>query len=41
MSNTRKVLWSITGFYVLGIVLLVVIFGFGHKTNEFQIQNEF
>jgi F-type H+-transporting ATPase subunit a len=39
--STRKLLWSITGFYVLGIVLLVVIFGFGHKNNTFQIQNEF
>jgi F-type H+-transporting ATPase subunit a len=41
MSNTRKLLWGILGFYVLGIVLLVVIFGFGHKNNVFQIQNEF
>jgi F-type H+-transporting ATPase subunit a len=41
MSSTRKVLWSIAGFYVFGIVLLVVIFGFGHKNNSFQIQNEF
>jgi F-type H+-transporting ATPase subunit a len=41
MSNTRKVLYGILGFYVLGIALLVVIFGFGHKNNVFQIQNEF
>ncbi len=41
MSNTRKVLYGVLGFYVLGIVLLVVIFGFGHKNNVFQIQNEF
>jgi F-type H+-transporting ATPase subunit a len=41
MSNTRKVLLSIAGFYVIGIVLLVIIFGFGHKNNTFQIQNEF
>jgi F-type H+-transporting ATPase subunit a len=41
MSNTRKVLLGIAGFYVLGIVLLVIIFGFGHKNNSFQIQNEF
>jgi F-type H+-transporting ATPase subunit a len=41
MSNTRKLLYGITGFYVLGIVLLMVIFGFGHKNNVFQIQNEF
>jgi F-type H+-transporting ATPase subunit a len=41
MSNTRKVLYGVLGFYVLGIALLVVIFGFGHKNNVFQIQNEF
>jgi F-type H+-transporting ATPase subunit a len=32
---------SIAGFYVFGIVALVVIFGFGHKNASFQIQNEF
>jgi F-type H+-transporting ATPase subunit a len=42
MSTTRKVLLWIAGFYLLGLVLLVVIFGIaGHKNNEFQIQNEF
>jgi F-type H+-transporting ATPase subunit a len=41
MSNNRKVLWGVVGFYAIGIVLLVIIFGFGHKNNEFQIQNEF
>jgi F-type H+-transporting ATPase subunit a len=41
MSNTRKLVYGVLGFYVLGIVLLVVIFGFGHKNNVFQIQNEF
>ncbi len=41
MSNTRKVMLWITGFYVLGIVLLIVIFGFGHQNHSFQIQNEF
>jgi F-type H+-transporting ATPase subunit a len=41
MSNTRKILYGVLGFYVLGIALLVVIFGFGHKNNVFQIQNEF
>ncbi len=40
-TNRRKLMLSIAGFYVLGIVLLVVIFGFGHKNNTFQIQNEF
>jgi F-type H+-transporting ATPase subunit a len=41
MSNTRKVLWGIFGIYLVGILLLVVIFGFGHQNHEFQIQNEF
>ncbi len=41
MSNTRKLVWGITGIYVLGIALLVIIFGFGHKNNSYQIQNEF
>jgi F-type H+-transporting ATPase subunit a len=41
MSKTRKLMFGIGGFYVFGIVLLVVIFGFGHKNNVFQIQNEF
>ena len=41
MSNTRKVLWGIFGVYLVGIVLLIVIFGFGHQNHEFQIQNEF
>jgi F-type H+-transporting ATPase subunit a len=42
MSNTRKVLWGIAGFYVLGLVLLMAIFGITtHKNNAFQPQNEF
>jgi F-type H+-transporting ATPase subunit a len=42
MSNTRKVLLAIAGFYVLGLILLGVIFGVtSHKNNAFQIQNEF
>jgi F-type H+-transporting ATPase subunit a len=42
MSTTRKILLGIAAFYVLGIVLLLVIFGFtSHKNNTFQIQNEF
>jgi F-type H+-transporting ATPase subunit a len=41
MSNARKAVWGIVGFYVAGIFLLIIIFGFGHKNNEFQIQNEF
>jgi F-type H+-transporting ATPase subunit a len=41
MSNTKKIVWSLVGLYLLGIVVLVAAFGFGHKNNEFQIQNEF
>ena len=41
MSSAKKVFWSLVGVYGLGVVLLVVIFGFGSKNNEFQIQNEF
>jgi F-type H+-transporting ATPase subunit a len=39
--SRRKVLWSLLAVYVIGIALLVVIFGFGKKNNTFQIQNEF
>jgi len=41
MSNTKKVLWSLAAVYVIGIAVLVAAFGFGHKNNAFQIQNEF
>jgi F-type H+-transporting ATPase subunit a len=41
MSTTRKVLLWSTAVYLAGIVVLVVIFGFGHKNKTFQIQNEF
>jgi F-type H+-transporting ATPase subunit a len=37
----RKLVWTITGIYLAGILLLVLVFGFGHKNNSFQIQNEF
>jgi F-type H+-transporting ATPase subunit a len=42
MSNTRKILWSIFGFYVLGLILLAVIFGVSsHKNSSYQPQDEF
>jgi F-type H+-transporting ATPase subunit a len=42
MSNTKKILLAIAGFYVFGFILLIVIFGITtHKNNEFQPQNEF
>jgi F-type H+-transporting ATPase subunit a len=42
MSNTKKILLAIAGFYILGFILLILIFGITtHKNNEFQPQNEF
>jgi F-type H+-transporting ATPase subunit a len=42
MSNTKKIFLAIAGFYVLGLVLIAIIFGVTtHKNNEFQPQNEF
>ena len=42
MSTTRKILWGIFGFYVAGLILLILIFGIETHTNhEFQPQNEF
>ena len=41
MSSLQKVLLGIGAFYLFGILLLVIIFGFGHQNHEFQIQNEF
>jgi len=42
MSNTRKLLLGIGGFYLFGILLLVGIYGFSsHQNTSFQIQNEF
>jgi F-type H+-transporting ATPase subunit a len=42
MSKRRKILLGVAGFYVLGIVLLVVIYGFAQQKNStYQIQNEF
>jgi F-type H+-transporting ATPase subunit a len=42
MSNRRKIVLAVAGFYVLGLVLLVVLFGATrHNNNSFQPQNEF
>ena len=42
MSNVKKILLAIGGVYLVGIVLLIVIFGAtSHKNSSFQIQNEF
>jgi F-type H+-transporting ATPase subunit a len=42
MTRTNKILLGIGGFYLGGIVLLLILFGFSSKKNDvFQIQNEF
>jgi len=41
MSKGKKILVWGTVAYVLINVILIIAFGFGHKNNEFQIQNEF
>jgi F-type H+-transporting ATPase subunit a len=42
VSTTRKVLLGIGAFYVVGLVLLIVIFGLtSHKNTGFNITNEF
>jgi F-type H+-transporting ATPase subunit a len=42
MSRTRKLGYAIAAFYLVGVVLLAVLFGVTqHKNNVFQIQNEF
>ena len=42
MSQTRKVLLGIAGFYVVVLILLAVVFGItSHKNDVFQPQNEF
>jgi F-type H+-transporting ATPase subunit a len=42
VSTTKKFLLGAAAFYVVGIVLLIVLFGASeHKNSSFQIQNEF
>jgi F-type H+-transporting ATPase subunit a len=41
MSTRAKLLWSLVAVWLGGTILLVAIFGFGHKNNSFQIQYEF
>ncbi|HEY2771907.1 MAG TPA: F0F1 ATP synthase subunit A [Solirubrobacteraceae bacterium] len=42
MSKTQKIVLTVFGIYLAGLILLVALFGAsGHKNNEFQIQNEF
>jgi F-type H+-transporting ATPase subunit a len=41
MSQTKKRLLWLAGIYVVGMLILVAIFGFGHKNNSYKIQNEF
>jgi F-type H+-transporting ATPase subunit a len=42
MSSRKKIVLGVAGFYVLGLVLLVVLFGATrHNNTSFQPQNEF
>jgi F-type H+-transporting ATPase subunit a len=42
MSQRKKIILGVAGFYVAGLVLLVVLFGATrHNNNSFQPQNEF
>ncbi len=42
MSTTKKILLITTAIYVVGLIVLIALFGFTqHKNNTFQIQNEF
>jgi F-type H+-transporting ATPase subunit a len=42
MSNRKKIILGVAGFYVLGLVLLVILFGATrHNNNTFQPQDEF
>jgi F-type H+-transporting ATPase subunit a len=41
MSQRRKLVFGILGFYLLGLIALVVLVGSKGKNDEFQPQNEF
>jgi F-type H+-transporting ATPase subunit a len=42
MSKRKKIILGVAGFYLFGLVLLVVLFGATrHNNNSFQPQNEF
>jgi F-type H+-transporting ATPase subunit a len=42
MSNTKKILYSLVGIYVGGLIILMVVFGITtHANHAFQPQNEF
>jgi F-type H+-transporting ATPase subunit a len=41
MSKRGKLIWTLVAAWLGLSILLVLIFGFGHKNNSFQIQNEF
>ena len=40
-SNTKKILLALGAIWLGGMIILILIFGFGHQNHEFQIQNEF
>jgi F-type H+-transporting ATPase subunit a len=42
MTQKKKLIWGITGFYVLGIIVFAVLFGIkGHKNLNYLPQDEF
>ena len=42
MSNRRKILFGVLGFYLVSIIAIVALFGFTRRDNdEFKPQNEF
>jgi F-type H+-transporting ATPase subunit a len=41
MSNTKRLLWSVTGVWLGGTIILAVALGSSGKNDSFKIQNEF
>src|SRR5579884_1537324 len=41
MSKRAKLIWLLVAVWLGVTILLVIVYGFGHKNNSFQIQNEF
>lgn len=42
MSKARKIIWSVLGVYILGIVVFVAVFGIkGHKNETFKVIDAF
>ena len=41
MSKRAKLIWLLVAVWLGVTILLVIVYGFGHKNNSYQIQNEF